>query len=160
MNPAILLLASAIAFGLHTLASRFPGIAVVVDPLLVVAALAALPGRPALAILGGLVTGGLQDAWNATWYGEHTLTHLVIAYAASLIAGRMDLLGPLPAVLVVALATVSDWGLQLALRFLFDREVGQIPGAVWWLMAILANSATGLILHRLVMFRAERDKPR
>lgn len=158
MNLVTLLLSSAVAFGLHILAGRWEGIALVVDPLLVVAVLGALPGRPSLALTVGLITGALQDGWNSTWYGEHTFTHLVVAYLVSLLAQRMDLIGMLPAAAAVACATLADWGLQVGLRALFDRPLGAVPSMLFWGLAVLANTGLALAFHRVLM--APRDPKR
>lgn len=160
MNLVSLLIASGVAFGLHILAGRWEGIALVIDPLLVVAVLGALPGRPSLALSIGLLTGALQDAWNSSWYGEHTFTHLVVAYLLSLLAQRMDLIGVLPAAAAVACATLADWGLQVGLRALFDRPLGAVPSTLFWGLAVLANTALALAFHRVLTAHREPKRRR
>jgi cell shape-determining protein MreD len=151
MSTLRVLGALAAAYGLHVLAGRWEGTALVVDPLLVAAALGALPGRPPVALAIGLISGALQDAWNSSWYGEHSFTHLVIAYALTILAQRMDLLGLLPALIAAACATLADWGLQVGLRMLFDRPLGVVPPAFMWGIAVLANTAIALPMHRLML---------
>lgn len=150
MRWLALILATLVALGLRALTGMWPGIALVFDPLLVVSALAALPGRPWLALVAGLLTGAIEDAWSGGWYGQNAFTHVVTAYLLALIAQRMDLLGWLPAALVVGVATLADWGLQLGLYTLFDRPFGTVPAAVVWGLAVVANTFAGLLFHRAI----------
>ncbi|RMG48938.1 MAG: hypothetical protein D6718_00700 [Acidobacteria bacterium] len=120
------------------------------DPLLVVAVLAALGGRRGTAIGAGLLTGLLEDAWVRDLFGQRAFTHMVAAYAVALLGSRLDLTQTFPAAAAYAAATVADWGLQIGLAALFDRPVGELPGVGIWTAAAVGNMLLGLALGSAV----------
>lgn len=123
-------------------------LAEIFDPLLIVAVLAALPGRPGAAISAGLLTGALADTWSARWWGEHAFTNMVIAFFIAQLARRVDLIEPLPAAACLAVGTVAAWAIPVGLSALFGTSVGALPGWTTWGLAALLNTVVGMIAHR------------
>ncbi|MDQ7088099.1 MAG: hypothetical protein Q9Q13_09695 [Acidobacteriota bacterium] len=121
------------------------------DPMLVLAVLAALPGRMDRALGAALFAGVLQDAWLGRWYGEFAFIYLVVVFFLSLLAGWVDLVQPFSTMLALAAATAASWGLQLGLAAAFDRPAAQIPGVGMWIVAILLNTALGLLARALAI---------
>ncbi len=139
------LLALALKAGL----AMVPQIAALADPLLVVAVLSALGGRRWLAIGAGLTAGSLEDALFGQWLGLHAFSQMTIAFTLALAATRVDLLQPAPALLAVALASLCDWGIQVALAALFNRSVDVVPGPLFWLAAVVVNTILAFLFLRL-----------
>lgn len=128
-----------------------PMIAPFADPLLVVSVLAALGGKRWVALLTGLLLGGLQDAVFGQWLGLHAFSQMTIAFALSLLATRMDMIQPFPAVLALMLAAVADWGIQIGLALLFHRAADVVPGPWIWVFAVAVNALIGLFFYRLAI---------
>jgi len=146
MSGLRLLLLTAAALGLDAALGLVVPASLDLDPLLVVAILAALPGERGRAIGAGLLTGFVEDAWVRDLFGQRAFTHMVAAYGVALIGGRLDLAQPLPATLVFAAATVADWALQIGLAALFDRPAAHLPGVGAWLAAAVGNVVLGRIV--------------
>lgn len=130
-----------------------PPIAPLADPLLVVAVLAALPGRRWLALTTGLVTGALDDAMFGQWLGMHAFSQMTIAFTLSVIASKVDMFQPLAALLAMSVAAAADWGLQIGLAALFNRSADVIPPWFVWGSAIVLNALLGLLFYRLAARR-------
>jgi cell shape-determining protein MreD len=130
-----------------------PPVAPLADPLLVLAVLAALPGRRWLALGTGLVTGALDDAMFGQWLGLHAFSQMTIAFALSVIASKVDMLQPLPALLAMGLAALVDWGIQIGLAALFNRSADVIPAWYVWTAAVVVNTMLGLLFYRLAARR-------
>lgn len=145
MRPLGIVIFALLGLGLRALLGAIPGAAGSCDPLLVVAVLAALPGREGRAIAGGLISGGMKDAWLARWYGQYSLSHLVIAFVLGRVAGAIDLLQTPPVLVCLAVATFADRGLQLLLASMFGRP-GGFPGPVALVVALVGNLVLGWIL--------------
>lgn len=145
MRPLGIVVFSLVALALRMLLGLFPSGDGWCDPLLVVAVVAALPGRDARAMGGGLVTGMLKDGWLARWYGQYSLGHLVIAFVLGRIAAAVDLMQPVPVMLSLAVATLADRGLQSLLCNLFGQSV---PSFGWLslMLAMAGNVVLGLIV--------------
>jgi len=150
VRTRVLLLLTGAALLVRSAAGLWSPAAVVLDPLLVVNVLAALPGRAQRALGAALLTGLLADAWSGRWFGEIAFVHLVIAFVLSRLAASVDLLQPAPMALVLAAATAASWGLQVALSLAFDHNVGQMPGPGTWIAAIVINALLGLFARRLI----------
>ena len=148
MKPGVTLLLALNCLGLRVLFGVFQITEGGFDPLLVVAVLAALPGRDGRAVFGGLVTGAIKDAWLARWYGQYSLSHLVIAFALGRIAATVDLLQTVPVLVSLVLATFADRGLQLLLAGMFGRPAS-FPGPVALGLALVGNVVLGWILLAL-----------
>jgi len=116
------------------------------DPLLVVALLAALPGRTRPAILVGLLAGLLDDAAFGNWFGCHALVDMTLAYVLALLAGFVDLGQPLPRAVAVFAGSLGAWGLEVGLVALFDLPPGPLPGAATWLAMAAVNAVLGMLL--------------
>jgi cell shape-determining protein MreD len=123
------------------------------DPLLVVAVLTALPGRDGPAMFGGVVTGAIKDAWMARWYGQYSLSHLVIAFVLGRVAAAVDLMQTVPVLVSLVLATFADRGLQLLLAGMFGRSAS-FPGPLALGVALLGNVVLGWILLALARRRS------
>lgn len=149
MKTSWLLVFGLAAAGLRFVASLSGPAAMILDPLLVVAILAALPGRPLLAITAGLITGFADDVWTGRWFGMNAFSHLTVAYLVALAAARMDMLQTIPVIVALALGTLVEWGLHLGLLGLFGRHSAAVPGPVWWGASGVANILLGLLLFRL-----------
>jgi len=145
-----LLVMCAAALGLHALLGVWPPLGSI-DPLLVVAVIATLPGRPGAALGAGLLTGILEDAWAGGWFGQHALTHATVAYLLSILAARVDLVQLRPAMLALVVASVADWGMQLSLAVMFGKSLGDPPGATAWSIAIVGNTLLGLVVRRVAV---------
>lgn len=145
MKASGMLLLAVICLGLQALLGAIPGGDGAFDPLLVVAVLSALPGRDGPAMAAGLITGGMKDAWLARWYGQYSLSHLVVAFVLARVAGAVDLLQTPPALVCLALATFADRGLQLLLASMFGRPAG-FPGVLALLLAVAGNLVLGWVL--------------
>jgi cell shape-determining protein MreD len=154
LSARALIVWSLLALALRALVGVLPEALGRIDPLLAVAVVAALPGRPGLAIGAGLLTGLLDDGWTGDWFGQQALIHMVIAYALSLLAARVDLVQIRPATIVLLLALFADWSMQLLLAAMFDRSVGAPPGAVNWLIAACGTVVVGLIVRRAALGEA------
>ena len=139
------------ALALRALIGLLPEPLRLADPLLAVAVVASLPGRPGVAIAAGLLTGFLEDGWSGGWFGQQALSHMVIAFLLSMLAARVDLVQIRPALLVLASAVFADWGIQLLLAVVFDRSVGTPPGVVAWIVTALATAAFGLLVRRFAL---------
>ncbi len=150
MSTTRLLVMSAAALAVHVLTGLWTPLGSI-DPLLVVAVIATLPGRPGPALAAGLVTGLLEDAWAGGWLGQHALIHAIVAYVLSIVAARVDLVQLRPAMLALIAASVADWGLQLALAVMFGRSVGEVPGATVWILAVFGNTMLGLVVRRIAL---------
>ena len=146
---ALLLLAGG-GVVLRALLGLWPSLALVSDPMLVLAVLAALPGRMDRALGAAVLAGILQDAWLGRWYGEFAFIYLVVVFFLSLFAGWVDLVRPLSTILALAAATVASWGLQLGLSAAFDHPVADLPGAGVWLGAMAVNVVLGLLARPVV----------
>ena len=129
----------------------WPTLALVGDPMLVLAVLAALPGRMDRALGAALLAGVLQDAWLGRWYGEFAFIYLVVAFFLSLLAGWVDLMQPFSTMLALAAATVASWGLQLGLAAAFDHPIAQLPGPGMWVVAVLVNTVLGLLARPVAL---------
>jgi rod shape-determining protein MreD len=130
-----------------------PPVAGLADPLLVIAVFAALPGRRWTALWVGLVTGLLDDALFGQWLGLHAFSHMTIAFSLALIAARMDMVQPFPALFALAGAALADWGIQVGLAVLFNRSADAVPGVWIWTGAVLVNTMLGVLFFRLVARR-------
>ncbi|UCF68012.1 MAG: hypothetical protein JSV80_01560 [Acidobacteriota bacterium] len=144
------------ALALTALAGLWSPVGAVIDPLLVVAVLAALPGRQATALGAGLLTGALEDGWRSLWFGLNAFTHMVVAFGMSVLAGRIDLTQTMPTALALAAATALDWALQLGISAMFDRPIGEPPAPAIWLVAMAANTLLGLFARGLMLRRESR----
>ncbi len=116
------------------------------DPLLVVALVAALPGRTRPALLVGLVAGLLDDAAFGKWFGCHALVDMTLAYGLALLAGFVDLGQALPRAIAIFGGSLAAWGLELGLVALFDLPPGPVPGPGTWLAMAAVNAVLGVLL--------------
>lgn len=151
MSPRVLIVWSLLALALRALLGVLPDALGRIDPLLAVAVVAALPGRPGLAIGAGLLTGLLDDGWTGGWLGQQALIHMVIAYALALLAARVDLVQIRPATIVLLLSLFADWSMQLLLAAMFDRSVGIPPGVATWMVAACGTVVVGLIVRHTAL---------
>jgi rod shape-determining protein MreD len=156
MSGPRLLLLTLLALAVEILASLWPSTGRLLDPLLVVAILAALGGRTGLALAAGLLTGFVEDFWSTHWIGENAFTHATVAYLVALSALRVDLGEPLPAGTVLVLGSLFEWGLHVALTALFGQPQGRLPDPWVWLVAAVLNAVLGLLLYRLLRRRTSR----
>ncbi|MBP7148659.1 MAG: hypothetical protein KBD01_14065 [Acidobacteria bacterium] len=153
MNSTSLLVLTLVAVAILALAGAWPPAAEVLNPLLCVTVLAALPGRALPAMLVGLATGFIVDAWTTLWFGQHAFTHMWVGYVLAFIAARMDMVQAGPAALALALGTAAELGLGVGLRALFDKPVDTTPGPWIWVAAVAANTALGLVFLRFASRR-------
>lgn len=154
MNQRRLLIVAVGAVLLRWLISLWPALAAIANPLLAVTVVATLPGRPVPAMAIGVATGLAQDLWTGRWMGQHAFSHLVVAYLVSLVASRMDMVGWVPAAIVLFLGALADWGILVGLTALFDRNVFGVPGPFAWLIMAVVNVLFGLAFFALAR---ERD---
>jgi cell shape-determining protein MreD len=148
MKAGVVFVLTLVCLGLRVLLGVFEPSEGAFDPLLVIAVLAALPGRDGRAIFGGLLTGVVKDAWLARWYGQYSLSHLVIAFVLGRVAATVDLLQTLPVLISLVLATLADRGLQLLLAAMFGRPAS-FPGVLALGLALAGNVVLGWILLAL-----------
>lgn len=150
------LLALALKAGL----AMVPQLVPLADPLLVVAVFSALGGQRWLAMGAGLLAGGMEDALFGQWLGLHAFSQMTIAFSLALIAARVDLLQPAPALLAVALASLCDWGVQVGLAALFNRPMDVVPGPLFWLAAVVLNTIIAFLFLRLASGRRRGGRGR
>lgn len=150
MKTYVLVLLGIAAIGLRFVASLSGQTAMILDPLLIVAIFAALPGRPVAAIVAGLLTGFADDVWTGRWFGMNAFSHMTVAYILALAAARMDMFQTIPVVVALALGTTMEWALHIGLMGVFGRKVGAVPGPVWWGASVVANVLLGTLLFRMV----------
>ncbi len=148
-----LLLLGVLGLVIKAVLAMVPPIAGLADPLLVIAVFAALPGRRWTALWVGLVTGALDDALFGQWLGLHAFSHMTIAFSLSLIASRMDMAQPFPALFALGASALADWGIQVGLAVLFNRSADAVPGFWIWTAAVLVNTLLGVIFYRLAARR-------
>jgi rod shape-determining protein MreD len=122
----------------------------VVDPFLVVAAVAGLTLRRVPSIFTGLLAGLVQDSWWSQWFGLHGFTKVSVAYAVAALGQRLDLGQVVPRVLVLSLATLADRALQLVLGAALDPASLRIPPPAEWLLAVLFSVILGLLALSVV----------
>ncbi len=115
-----------------------------VDPLLVVALVAAFPGRGRPALLVGLLAGLVDDAAFGDWFGCHGLVDMTLAWALALLAGFMDFGQAFPRGVAIFCGSLAAWGLELGLVALFDLPPGPVPGIGTWLAMAALNTLLGL----------------
>ena len=147
MKAKAIVVLIAAAFALELLGGMWPSAGRIVDPLLLVAVLAALPGRTGAAFAVALVTGLLADAWSSRWIGEQALTHLLIAYPLALLARRVDLLAPVPAALILTAASPLAWAIGLGIAGLLDVPTGSGAGIAPWIATALVNGLLGFVAY-------------
>lgn len=145
MKPLAVILGVAVAVVLRVVVRTLAPEENVVDPFLVVAAVAGLTLRRVPAIFAGLLAGLVQDSWWSGWFGLHGFTKVSVAYAVAALGQRLDLGQVIPRVLVLGLATVADRALQLALGAALDPETLVIPPLSAWLLAVLFSVILGLV---------------
>ncbi len=143
----------AAAFVLEVLGGLQPTLGRLVDPLLLVAVLAALTGRTGAAFAVALVTGFLADGWSSRWIGEQALTHLLIAYPLALLARRVDLLAPVPALLMLTAASPAAWTIGLGIAALLDVPTGSGAGIAPWIATALVNGLLGFAAYEVLRRR-------
>lgn len=153
MSARVLATLLAIALLLEVAAGLTPSFGRLFEPLLIVAGLTALTGRPWLAIAGALLSGGLADGWSARWFGLNTFTHLVIAFPISSLARRFDLLAPVPAAIVLALIGPLSWWVEIALCAFFDVPRVDSPGWLAWISLAAVNGTAGFAAYRVLRGR-------
>jgi rod shape-determining protein MreD len=121
-----------------------------VDPFLVVAVVAGLSMRRVPALFTGLLAGLVQDAWWSDWAGLHGFTKVSVAYGVAALGQRIDLGQPVPRILVLALASAADRGLQLALGAALAPGRVAVPPLHEWLLGSLSSVILGLAVLWLV----------
>ena len=151
MRLAALLPFAVAVLAVQALLGFLPDVLRGVDPLLALAVVAALPGRPGAALAAGLLTGLTEDAWRGDWVGQQALIHSSITWALALVAARVDLVQLRPATLALVLAAIASWGLEIALALLFDRPLGQPAGPARWILAAAGTMVIGLVLRRIAL---------
>ena len=110
-------------------------------------------GRRWAAMFTGLVLGAFEDAMFGPWLGLHAFSQMTIAFTLSIIASKVDMLQPFPAMLAMTVAALADWGIQIGLAALFNRTADVVPGPFLWLAAVAANTIVGILFYRLVARR-------
>jgi rod shape-determining protein MreD len=140
----------ALAVALRVLVGLWGPAERVVDPFLVVAVVAGLSLPRVPALFTGLLAGLVQDAWWSDWPGLHGFTKVSVAYAAAALGQRIDLGQPVPRLVVLALASAADRGLQLALGAALAPGRVPLPPPHEWLLASLSSVILGVIALWLV----------
>lgn len=151
MRLAVLLSFVIAALAMQALLGFLPDALRGIDPLLAVAVVAALPGRPGAALAAGLLTGLAEDAWRGDWIGQQALIHATVTWVLALVAARVDLVQSRPATLALLAAPVANWGLEIALALLFDRPLGDAPRPSRWAIAAAGTALVGLLARRVAL---------
>jgi rod shape-determining protein MreD len=150
VRAIIALVGVALAVALRVLVGLWGPAERVVDPFLVVAVVAGLSMPRVPALFAGLLAGLVQDAWWSDWPGLHGFTKVSVAYAAAALGQRIDLGQPVPRLVVLALASAADRGLQLALGAALAPGRVPVPPLHEWLLASLSSVILGGVALWLV----------
>jgi rod shape-determining protein MreD len=138
----------------------FPALPRYLDLFLVVAALNALGGSSAAGLLGGAASGLVHDTLSGRLYGFHGFADTIAGYALARAAQRLDITRPGAVVLAVALVTLLQQAVLIALAHLFT-DPGEPPELVPVLVRAVADGAVAALLWTLTRrVRGARERVR
>lgn len=123
----------------------FPALPRYLDLFLVVAVLNALGGSSAAGLLGGTAAGLVHDTLSGRLYGFHGFADTIVGYAVARAAQRLDIARPGAVLVTVALATLLQQAVLIALAHLFT-DPGEPPELVPVLVRAVADGAVAALL--------------